>query len=214
MVKAVIFDMDGVISDTQKLHAEVESKLLARFGVVLSPEEITKRYAGVRTREFFSRLLEEQGAVFDIDQILEEKWEEMAILADDKVEEIPGSIALIKSLKAAKFPLAVASASNLRYVTTVLKKLGVDDAFDSVVSGDMVQKGKPDPESFLLAATNLGISPEQCLVIEDGISGMEAARSAGMYCIGLVHDLTKIYPTANLVSTMEEITLDRVRALS
>lgn len=214
MIHAVIFDMDGVISDTQKLHAAVESKLLARFGIDLSPEEISRRYAGVKTKEFFSQLLEEKKINFAIDQLLDEKWNEMETLARDKVDAIPGSIALIKILNDEGFPLAVASASNLRYVEAVLKSLNVFGYFNAVVSGDMVRNGKPDPESFLLAARKLLTPPEQCLVIEDGVSGMEAARRADMYCVGLVEDSTKEYPTSNLVKGIEEITIGYIRGLS
>ncbi|MBP9771895.1 MAG: HAD family phosphatase, partial [Candidatus Pacebacteria bacterium] len=184
MINTVIFDMDGVISDTQKLHAKVESQMLAKFGIFLSPEEITMRYAGVRTREFLSDLLDKQGASYDIEALLKEKWAAMEKAAQEEVEEVPGSIALITDLHQRGIPIAVASASNLEYVRTVLQKLGVFESFQAIVTGDMVQKGKPDPESFLLAAEKLGVLPHECLVIEDGISGMEAAHRASMQCIG------------------------------
>ena len=73
MIKAVIFDMDGVISDTQKLHAKVESELLSRFNVNFTPEEITFKYAGVKTKEFFNDLLSKEGKEFDLDQLMKEK---------------------------------------------------------------------------------------------------------------------------------------------
>ncbi len=206
--------MDGVISDTQKLHAKVESRILAEFGIVLSPEEITMRYAGVRTREFLSDLLNKQGAAYDIEALLKEKWAAMEKAAQEEVEEIPGSVALITDLRERGIPLAVASASNLEYVRTVLQKLGVFENFQAVVTGDMVQKGKPDPESFLLAAEKLGVAPEDCLVIEDGISGMEAAKRASMCCIGLVENLNKEYPTKNLVTSMKDISLSYIQSLS
>ena len=214
MINAVIFDMDGVISDTQKLHAKVESTILAGFGIHLSPEEITMRYAGVRTREFLSDLLNAQEKPYDIEALLEEKWSIMEKLAGEEVEEIPGSVALINDLRERGVPLAVASASNLAYVRTVLQKLGVFEKFQAVVTGDMVQKGKPDPESFLLAAEKLGVAPSECLVIEDGISGMEAARRASMHCIGLVENLDKDYPTKNLVTSMKDISFSYIQTLS
>jgi beta-phosphoglucomutase-like phosphatase (HAD superfamily) len=73
MIKAVIFDMDGVISDTQKLHSKVESDILSRFGINISPDEITFRYAGVKTKEFFKDLLTDKGVVFSLDELIEEK---------------------------------------------------------------------------------------------------------------------------------------------
>ncbi|MBU1202124.1 MAG: HAD family hydrolase [Nanoarchaeota archaeon] len=77
----------------------------------------------------------------------------------------------------------------------------------------MVSKGKPDPESFLLAASKIKVSPEDCLVIEDGISGMKAAKTAGMYCIGLVKDKKAVYPTKNLVTSLFEVTSEYISNL-
>ena len=213
MIKGIIFDMDGVISDTQKLHSKTESELLARFGVNISPQEITKKYAGVRTKEFFNDLLSNQNKEYDLDALMSEKWNEMERLASQSVDAVPGSIDLIKNFYNSNLPLAVASASNLKYVQSVLNALGVREYFSEVIGGDMVSKGKPDPESFLLAASKININPTQCLVIEDGISGMRAAKTAEMKCIGLVDDKTKTYPTQNLVTSLSEITPNYLKQL-
>lgn len=206
MIKGVIFDMDGVISDTQKLHSKIESKLLLRFGIEISPEEISKKYSGVRTKEFFNDLLKNQEMEYNLDSLMDEKWSEMENFASKSIDAIDNSIELIKRLSSEGYPLAVASASNLNYVRTVLSTLGVLDCFTYVVSGDMVSKGKPDPESFLLAASKINIDPENCLVIEDGISGMIAAKEGGMCCVGLVSNKNEDFPTKNLVLSLSEIT--------
>jgi HAD superfamily hydrolase (TIGR01509 family) len=203
MIKAIIFDMDGVISDTQKLHSQVESQLLARHGIKISPKEISKKYSGVRTKEFFEDLL--KGKNCDLDELIDMKWKEMKKLASLNADEIPGAIKLIKKLRNEGFVLAVASASNLDYVKTILNSLNIIPYFKTIVSGDMVSKGKPDPESFLLAAKKINLNPKECLVIEDGISGMEAAKKAGMNCIGLVSDKNRSYPTFNLVLSLGEV---------
>jgi HAD superfamily hydrolase (TIGR01509 family) len=213
MIKGIIFDMDGVISDTQNLHSKVESELLARFGVIISPEEITKLYSGVRTKEFFNDLLSDTRVSFDLDSLMDEKWLRMSEYASKSVVPIDGSVDLIKRLYSQGYSLAVASASNFKYVKTVLKTLDVFDYFSFIVSGDMVKSGKPDPESFLLAASKMNISPKNCLVIEDGISGMHAAKSAGMFCVGLV-DGAGDYPTNNLVSSLSQINLEYLNNLS
>ena len=213
MIEAVIFDMDGVISDTQKLHAKVESELLLRYGVDLSPDEITRRYAGVKTREFFAELLDEKGLSYDIDVLIEEKWIKMREFTSAPVDCIEGALQLIKSLFDDGYLLAVASASNFDYVNSVLESLNVKDYFSCVVSGDMVKRGKPNPEIFLLAASRLGVNPESCVVIEDGISGMQAARDANMKCIGLVGDKRGSYPAGNLVLSLLEVTSDYIKYL-
>lgn len=214
MIEGIIFDMDGVISDTQKLHSYVESNILSRYGIKITPNEITAKYSGVRTREFFDELLKTQEMEYDIDSLMIEKWEQIERIASISIDAIEGSIDLIKKLVADRYSLSVASASNLNYVRMVLKTLGVINYFSYIISGDMVENGKPDPESFLLASAKMKIIPENCLVIEDGISGMLAASQGGMQCIGLVKDLNGLYPTKNLVTSLSEITSEYINKIN
>jgi HAD superfamily hydrolase (TIGR01509 family) len=206
MIKAVIFDMDGVISDTQKLHAKVEEEILSRFGICISSEEITKRYAGVKTNEFFDELLKRQEQPYNLDQLMEEKWKRMEELASKSIDEIEGATKLIQGLYNSGFKMAVASASNQIYVKNVIRSLGLEKYFKFLISGDMVSSGKPSPEIFLLAASKLEVNPINCLVIEDGVSGMQAAKAGNMKCIGLVDSKNKEYPIKNLVLSLDEIT--------
>ena len=107
----------------------------------------------------------------------------------------------------------VASSSNATFVEAILYKLEVYELFNVIVSGDMVTKGKPNPEIFLLAASRLDIKPENCLVIEDAIYGMQAAKSANMKCIGLVPDRNLAYPTTNLVESLTEVNFEFLEKL-
>lgn len=206
MIEAIIFDMDGVISDTQKLHSKVEQEILSRFGINISSEEITKRYSGVKTSEFFDDLLKNTSRSYNLDQLMEEKWKRMAELGKESIDEIEGAIELVCRLYKTGFKMAVASASNQTYVKNVIQSLKLEKYFEFLVSGDMVAKGKPDPEIFLLAASKLEINPENCLVIEDGVSGMRAAKMGKMKCIGLVKSKNNKYPTKNLILSLKEIT--------
>lgn len=205
--------MDGVISDTQKLHAKIESELLGRFGIKITPNELTKKYSGVRTKDFFDELLKQQTKKYDLDKLMKEKFSKMGKLASQSICPIKGSINLIKKFNKKNIPLAVGSSSDMKYVRSVLKKLNIIKYFDAVVSGDMVSRGKPDPEIFLLAASKIKINPKECLVIEDGISGMKAAKIAKMKCIGLVKNKSEKYPTKNLVLSLLEITDDYLKNL-
>lgn len=206
--------MDGVISDTQKLHAQVEAELLGRFGISISPQEITAKYAGVKTSEFIDALLKKQPEPYDLEELLKEKWRGMETLASRSVDQVDGSVELVKKMHDLGLKKAVASASNANYVAQVIKSLDLERYFEFLASGDMVSRGKPDPEIFLLAAAKLGADPAQCLVIEDGVSGMQAAKTAGMKCIGLVASKEKPYPTANLVCSLREITPEYLNSLS
>lgn len=208
MIKAVIFDMDGVISDTSKLHATQELKILSRFGINISMEELIKRYSGVRTKKFFKELLDGIGAEYDLAELMHEKWTGMLEMSKKHVPEIPGAISLINEAKKAGLKIAVASGSDKNYVLTVLKTLGVQDLFDAITSSEEVKNGKPEPDVFLLAAKRMSVAPENCIVIEDGISGMIAAKKAGMLSIGLVKDRNdESYPADIRVESLNEINL-------
>ncbi|MBR9680299.1 MAG: HAD family phosphatase [Candidatus Altiarchaeota archaeon] len=185
MINAVIFDMDGVISDTQKVHAGTESKLLQDLGVTVSPDEITKRFAGVPDSETFRVLLEENGKSADIQSLLTQKMEIFEATLRSGVDEILGSVNLITWLHEKRVPLAVATSLKRSLMEIVLDELHIREFFTATVPGDEVSKGKPDPEIFLKAAKLLGVKPEDCIVIEDGKSGLKGAKKAGMKTIGL-----------------------------
>ena len=203
-ITSIIFDMDGVISDTQKNHSQIESQLLSENGVNITPEKITQRYSGVHTKEFFTSLLPED---IDIAKILSEKWEIMEKMTRvSGINEIQGSVELIKSLSK-KYSLGVASASPLSFIKIVLHSLQIESYFDIITSAEEVTKGKPEPDIFLLAAKRLGTDPKQCLVIEDGISGMIGAKNAGMFCIGLVSTTSgdTDYPADIVITKLNQI---------
>lgn len=214
MIKAVIFDMDGVISDSQKQHSLLESKLLARLGIKISPKEITRRFAGVRVKDFFSKLLADKGIEADIDALVLEKRQAIVdLVKDEGTDPIPGIFELIARLEKAKIKLAVGSASSLELVGVILGTLDLQENFPIRASGQEVTNGKPAPDIFLLASDRLGVDPEQCLVIEDGVSGMEAAKAANMKCVGLVEKKKGKYPADIIVTSLDEITIDLIKGL-
>ncbi|OGF27712.1 hypothetical protein A2303_00600 [Candidatus Falkowbacteria bacterium RIFOXYB2_FULL_47_14] len=197
-ITTIIFDLDGTLSDTNKIQSAVEAEILNRYGVKISAAEIGRRFSGVKTSEFFRELL--RGQDLDIDGIIEEKWRRVISLAKREAGPIPGALELVEYFKEAEFGLALASSSRKEYVMAVLNKLGLKDKFKTITSGDEVEKGKPDPAIFLLAAKKMGVRPEECLVFEDAMSGMTAAKRAGMKCVGLIaRDDEREYPADVLV---------------
>ncbi|RJQ33418.1 HAD family phosphatase [Candidatus Parcubacteria bacterium] len=188
-IKSVIFDMDGVISDTQILHSRIESEILRDYKINLAPEELTRRFAGVADVEMFTKIFSEAGRPApDIQKIIEAKYLRM-ISPEVSVPEIPGTREFIMQLRKMRIPLALASGSSLAFIRFVLQNLGLDDCFGAVASSDEVENGKPAPDVFLLAAQRIGAGPATTLVIEDGASGMIAAEKAGMHCIALLTHL-------------------------
>lgn len=213
MIKGIIFDMDGVVSDTQTLHANIEEVLLKKYGVEMTTDEITEKYAGIADREWFAMLIKDFALKTDIESITKEKHKNLLKVAKNNIKSIPGAIELIKGSKN-YFKLALASASEFEFINLVLSELKIEDKFDVLTSASELEKGKPDPQIFLLTAQRLKLKPEECLVIEDGVNGMIAAKAAGMKCIGLVvvRDKSK-YPADSLVISLKDINLEQIRDL-
>ena len=188
-MRAIIFDMDGVISDTQKLHAEIEQKLLRKHGINLSINEISKQYAGVPGKVMFTDLFKKYNIKANISLVLAEKQKEFEKRIEEGVKEIKGVISVISELKWKKIPMAIASTSSKYIVNRVLEQLEIKDNFTVIVAGDQIKKGKPDPEIFFTVAEGLELPPENCIVIEDGASGIKGAKRAGMVTIGFGEDV-------------------------
>jgi HAD superfamily hydrolase (TIGR01509 family) len=188
MIKAVIFDMDGVISDTQKLHSFVEMQILKEHGVSLNVDEITEKYSGIPDEIFFREVTEGLVPEQDLPEIIRKKWERMYEFSKDKIIPVPGAIELIRKLHYQQLMLGVASSSPKAFVKLVLSKLGVAGFFQAVITKEDVKKSKPDPEVFLTAAQRLGVRPDECVVIEDALSGIRGAKKAGMKCVAYVEE--------------------------
>jgi beta-phosphoglucomutase family hydrolase len=216
MIKAIIFDMDGVISDTQKIHSALESEILNNHGIKITPEEITAKYSGRRAIDFFTELFKE--ADIDISQekiskLVHDKRDKMIESLKKNTPPIPGIFELVDRLCNANLKLGIASTSTLPNINVVVDKLNLKDKFTVLTSGHEVKDGKPAPDVFLLAAERLDVLPHECIVIEDGISGMQAAAAAKMKCIGYVPDKDKKYPADILVTHLDEITLELIGVL-
>lgn len=214
MNKAVIFDMDGVISDTQKYHSEVESKLLERFHIQISPRELANKYAGVSDEEMFTEIFNKHGtAIKNLPAILAKKWELMRKISKKNIKAIPYALDLVISLKNKGFKLAVTSASRKTYILYILKILGIADKFDVIVSAEEVKRGKPAPDIFLLAVKRLAIRANEVIVIEDGLSGMLGAMKAKIKCIGLVSNKNGHYPATKIVTSLKQLETINLSAL-
>ncbi len=187
MVKACIFDLDGVIVDTAHYHFLAWGRLAKEIGFELT-EADNERLKGVSRMRSLDIILELGGKSFP-----ESDKESMAVKKNDwfvdyvsrmSPEEIfPGVKTLIKELRDAGIKIGLASSS--KNAKTVVHLLKIENEFDAIVDGTMVTHSKPDPEIFLLAANKLGVKPSECVVFEDAEAGVEAAIAAGMKCVGV-----------------------------
>jgi len=196
MIKAVIFDMDGVIIDSEPIHFKSDQLTLKHLGVEISHEELNK-YVGVSNPVMWAELKEKYHLAGSIGQLMETQSDfRNTTFGNEKLEPITGIPGLLAEIKDAGLKLGLASSSGRDFIEMILTKLGILDYFDVIVSGEEVEKSKPNPDIFLKTAGNLGVNPENCLVIEDSQHGVKAAVLAGMKCIGFhnpnsgTHDLS------------------------
>ncbi|MFB6191189.1 MAG: HAD family hydrolase [Candidatus Nanohaloarchaea archaeon] len=181
-LEAIIFDMDGVISRTQELHAQAQSEVLDDYDVDMNQEEITEKYAGKPPGTLF----EQETNASDPMEAYARKQERLFKLVQERgVEPVEGALNLIRDAYSEGYSMAVASSSEPDFIRDVLEELELLEHFDAVVSAEEVEEGKPSPDVFLEAARMLEVAPTDCLVIEDGQAGMKGAREAGMLVLGL-----------------------------
>lgn len=209
--EAVIFDMDGVISDTQTPIARIQSDIFREYGVDMSDREITRRFSGVSNdqicRELFSDL-DDDALRSRTDAVFAELQRQMLAIPAPEIVGIPGTRDFIETLRGRGIKCAIGSASSIAFVTHVLESLQSVDLFDVVVSGGDVVRGKPAPDIFLLAAERVSAAPEACVVVEDARSGMIAAREGGMRCIALARGVEKDFPADLIVDDLRNVPLE------
>ena len=187
MIKAVIFDMDGVLIDTEPLHYRCWKEILKEHYDVEFDYDIYLPCIG-STRQFFRDLVKEHyGVDFpDLDEMNRiMKVKKSQIVKAEGFPEMPGVENALKQLKEMGYKLAVASSSPESEIMDALTRLGLMPYFDSITSGDHVEHPKPEPDTFLLAAERLNVPTDNCLVIEDSTNGGRAALAAKMDCVWL-----------------------------
>ena len=183
MIKIVIFDLDGVIVESEDAHIEAEKQTFLKYNVLISAEEL-HRYTGTTAKEMFTGLIAKYKLNTTFEEINSQKEKILFRLLKQDAEPTRGVLPFMQELKRRGIRLAVGSSSPKRLVNYVLKKLNIVSLLDYIVTAEDVEHGKPNPEIFLKVARELGFKPSQCLVIEDARLGVEAAKRAGMKCIG------------------------------
>jgi HAD superfamily hydrolase (TIGR01509 family) len=184
-MNAIIFDMDGVIVDSEPLNDMHTKGHLIELGADLVARPYQSR-SGMNARETWELLKAEYELEHEVEYLVQRSRQRyMEFL--DTLEEIPivdGVRELLSALKRAKYRIGLASSANPKRVAFFLEKLELSDLFEVIISGDDVEKGKPAPDCYLLAAEQLGVEPKDCVVIEDAMFGVRAAKAAGMKCLG------------------------------
>lgn len=225
MFKAVIFDFDGIIADTEGLHYRAISQILDRYGIELTKEDYYRDYLGYTDRDFFTKFIgmyPEALSTTTTDALVEDK--SVVYLGYIKgrsciIKSVPG---FIKMLAKHSIPIAICSGGRRNEIEQILLKGKLLEFFEVLVSADEVAAGKPDPEGFLLTlkllAENhaaLNIEAADCVVIEDSRWGIAAAKGAGMHTIAVTTSYTSEELSAAdlVVSSLKHVTIEDLAAL-
>lgn len=182
---ALIFDMDGTLLDNNRYHLKAWRTFFGHHGVALSEEEYLARVSGVNSAETIRRLLGNDLTEGDVKSLQAEKESLYRGYIARHLEPVAGLTGLLDDMRKEQVPMAVATSAPKENIGFTLEGLGIAEYFQIVTGADMVRRAKPDPEIFLLTATRLGYSPGDCIVFEDSVSGLQAARAASMRIVAL-----------------------------
>jgi beta-phosphoglucomutase len=211
MFEAVIFDWDGTLADTRQVVVASFQKALREIGCDISDEFIERRI-GIGATVTFREILRAAQVQFDealIARLLERKVQTEIELTRE-VKLFPGAHALLEALHG-KRQLGLASMNNRRVITHLLSALDLEGFFDAVLTAEDISRSKPNPEIFLKCAAHLKTAPKRCVVVEDSIFGVEAAKAAGMGCVAV---LTGVYGEAELVKAKPDLIVKSLREKS
>ena len=185
MIKGVIFDMDGVLVDSEEYICKAAIRFFAENGVTAQAEDFLP-FVGAGEDRYLGGPAEKYGLELDIKKAKKRTYDIYAGIVRGKLAPLAGVREFIGRCRAGELKLAVATSADEYKMNINLTEIGIDrETFDALINGDDVEKKKPHPEIFLTAADKLGLDPSVCLVVEDAVNGVAAARAAGSKCLGL-----------------------------
>lgn len=222
-LRAVIFDCDGVLVDTEPLHYKALQQVLTPLGMGHTYAHYLERYIGFDDRDAFLEAFREGGYPLDeptLTRLIRAKEELLQDIIAQGITSFPGVVRLVRDLAGRGIPLAVASGALRREVEGFVEALGLADLFPVIVAADDVKKSKPDPETYLKVLEQLcqlgrlnNRRPGRCVAIEDTPAGIQAAKGAGLYVVGVTNSFPaeQLEAADQVVASLEQVTADSLQ---
>ncbi len=224
MLQAVIFDFDGVITDSEILHLRAFNKVLAQFDSKIARKDYYKKYLGSTDIEVFESLVKENKlnpGDMGLEGLVQQKSKIFKKISTAEGKIIEGVRDFLKMLKQNNVRMAICSGALLAEIELILTTAQLRSFFDVIVSAEQVKKGKPDPEGFLLTLAKLNettsnpISADQCVAIEDSHWGLQAAKAAGMHTVAVTnsYDAEQLKIAEKIVTKLSEISIEELQEI-
>jgi len=224
MLRAVIFDFDGVITDSEILHLRAFNCVLSQHGVEISTKDYYKEYLGLTDIDCFKLVAERNRPKLDsqkIENLVKQKNRIFEELAKTEGQIIEGVRDFLQMLKQSHIPMAICSGALRAEIELILEQAHLRRFFEVIVSAEQIKKGKPHPEGFLLTLQKLNsnvtdpILPNQCIVIEDSHWGLQAAKKAGMHTIAVTnsYDAQQLNQAEKIVARLDELSIGDLQQL-
>ena len=208
-IQAVVFDLDGVIIDTEEVWEEVRRGYVAEWGKQFLPDT-QSRMMGMSTPEWAGHLSHEVGVPRTPEEVAQDVLARMAERYREALPLIPGSVEAVRRI-AARFPVGLASSSARILIDQVLATAGLTEVFKVTLSTEEVPRGKPFPDVYLTAADRLGLAPQTCAAVEDSSNGLRSAAAAGLAVIAVPHG---VYPPAADALAVASLVIDDLNDLT
>lgn len=191
MIKGVIFDMDGVLVDSEKYICKAAMMMFAERGIEVKADDFFP-FVGAGEDRYIGGVAEKYNLNWDIKEAKSRTYEIYGEIVHNNLDPLPGVMDFIKKAREKKLKIAVATSADRIKLEINLKEIGIpEETFDAIINGLDVVNKKPDPEIFLKAISMLNLKPSDCLIVEDAVNGVKAAKAAGAKCLALMTSFTK-----------------------
>jgi beta-phosphoglucomutase len=191
MIRGVLFDMDGVLADSEQFICKAAIMMFKELGISVSPEDF-KPFVGTGENRYIGGVAEKYGMKVDIEKVKARTYQIYDTIIKGNLKALPGAFDFVRFCLDSGFKTAVATSADAVKMEANLREIGMPSSmFHATVNGLEVENKKPSPDIYLKAAQKVGLKPEECLVIEDAVSGIKAAKSAGCKCLAVSTSFNK-----------------------